>query len=121
MINFTKFDYAIISNRETIADFDSLGLAVQYAEFLLDTCHHNCVDIINNFTGEVVWSAECVTEIRTKIMYGIDTEAVNDTRYAMCPRCKGVDTVSIVGYRCSETGEKIPLFACECGCSFEEY
>ena len=120
MIKFEKFDYAVISNHETIADFDSLGLAVQYAEFLLDTCHHNFVCITSNFTGEVVWSAECVTEIRTKILYDIDTEAVNDTRYAMCPKCKGVDTVRIIGYRCDEHGEKIPLFACKCGCSFEQ-
>lgn len=118
---FTKFDYAIISNRETIADFDSLELAVQYAEFLLDTCHHNRIDIISNLTGEVVWGAERVTEICSKIFYDIDAKAVNDTRYAMCPRCKGFDTVSVIGYRCSENGEKIPLFACECGCSFEEY
>lgn len=121
MINFIKLDYAVIYKNETVADFDSLALAVQYAEFLLGKSQYSALDIINNFTGEVVWGAESVTEVRTKVVYNIDTEAVNDTRYAMCPRCKGIDTVRVVGFRCDASGEQIPLFACECGCSFEQY
>ena len=66
MIKFDVLDFGVYADGKHIADFDNLGMAIDFArQFTKNNRGNTCV--ISNFTGEVHYIADIVEVVNYKL------------------------------------------------------
>ena len=66
MVQFDLLDFGIYANGKHIADFDDCSMAIAFAREHTTNNRGNTA-VINNFTGEVIFTADMVEVVTYKV------------------------------------------------------